>query len=124
MSGLGADEAPQRGPEERREWAGALIRPKKWLPEIPFPAWSWLHKQMEGPLPAGIMSEIFASKLRADQLNEEKKGPSLEIIQVMCALCPPELRNTLRAQLEPLAIERKDKGMMLLDILDELESLK
>ncbi len=123
MSALNWDDSLQDDSEDRQEWAAALIRPKKWLPEIPFPAWSWLHRQMEGPLPASIMSEILASGMWAEQLNEEKKGPSLEIIQVVCALCPRELRGSLRAQLERLEMERKDKGMMLLDILDELESL-
>lgn len=124
MSGLASEDGAQRDADEREKWAESLIRPKKWLPEVPFPAWSWLHQQMEGPLPAGIMSEIFASKTWAEKLNEEKKGPSLEIVQVMCALCPRKLRSTLRAQLEPLEIERKDKGIMLLEILDDLESLR
>ncbi len=123
MSALDLEDSLLDDFQMRQEWAGALIRPKKWLPEIPFPAWSWLHRQMEGPLPAGIMREIFGSPMWAEQLNEEKKGPSLEIIQVMCALCPQQLRGALRAQLEPLGVERKDKGLMLLDILDELERL-
>jgi hypothetical protein len=123
MSGLNWEDSLLDDAEQRSAWAEALIKPKKWLPAIPFPAWSWLHQQMDGPLPAPIMSEILASAVWKDQLGEEKKGPSLEIIQVICALCPRELRATLRAQLEPLGLERKDKGTMLLDILDELESL-
>jgi hypothetical protein len=123
MSGLNWEDGLSDDAEDRREWAEALIRPKNWLPEIPFPAWSWLHRQMEGPLPADIMSEILTSDLWAEQVNQEKKGPSLEIVQVVCALCPRKLRGSLRAHLEPLEMERKDKGMMLLDILDELESL-
>jgi hypothetical protein len=123
MSGLNWEDSLLDDAEQRRAWAEALIKPKKWLPAIPFPAWSWLLQQMEGPLPAPIMSEILASAVWKDQLGEEKKGPSLEIIQVICALCPRELRATLRSQIEPLGLERKDKGTMLLDILDELESL-
>jgi hypothetical protein len=123
MSGLNSEDSLFDDSKERQQWAEALIRPKRWLPEIPFPAWSWLHRQMEGPLPAEIMSEILASDMWAEQLNQEKKGPSLEIIQVVCALSPRKLRGSLRAHLEPLEMERKDKGMMLLDILDELESL-
>lgn len=123
MSGLNWEGSLLDDSDERQAWAEALVRPKKWLPEIPFPAWSWLHQQMEGPLPADIMSEILASGMWAEQLNQEKKGPSLEIIQVVSALCPQELRGSLRVQIEPLDLERKDKGMMLLDILDELESL-
>jgi hypothetical protein len=124
MSELNLEDSLLDDSKERQQWAEALIRPKNWLPEIPFPAWSWLHRKMEGPLPAEIMSEILASDMWAEQLNQEKKGPSLEIIQVVCALCPRKLRGSLRAHLEPLEMERKDKGMLLLDILDELESLK
>lgn len=123
MSGLNWEDSLLDDSRERQEWAEALIRPKKWLPEIPFPAWSWLHWQMEGPLPLPTMKEILASAMWKDQLGEEKKGPSLEIIQVICALCPRELRGTIHAQIAPLDVERKEKGMMLLDILDELESL-
>ena len=123
MSELNEEDPLLDNSEDRQGWAEALIRPKKWLPEIPFPAWSWLHRQMEGPLPADIMSEVLASGMWAEQLNAEKKGPSLEIIQVICALCPSELRGSLRTHLEPLEVERKDKGLMLLEILDELESL-
>jgi hypothetical protein len=124
MSGLNWEGSLLDDVEQRRAWAEALIKPKKWLPAIPFPAWSWLHQQMEGPLPHPVMSEILDSAVWKDQLGDEKKGPSLEIIQVICALCPRELRGTLRTQLEPLELERKDKGTMLLDILDELEGSK
>ena len=123
MSALGTEESLLDDSSRRQDWAKALIRPNKWLPEIPFPAWSWLHRQMEGPLPVSVMKEILASAVWKEQLNEEKKGPSLEMIQVMCALCPQELRAILRVQLEPIELDRKDKGLMLLDILDELESL-
>jgi hypothetical protein len=123
MSALSTEESLLDDSSRHQDWAKAMIKPRKWLPETPFPAWSWLHRQMEGPLPASVMNEILASAVWKEQLSEEKKGPSLEIIQVMCALCPQELRANLRVQLEPIELERKDKGSMLLDILDELESL-
>ena len=122
MSGLNWEASLLDDPRSRRDWAEALIRPAKWLPEVPFPAWTWLHRQMDGPLPEAIMSAILASGMWAQAADQEKKGPSVEVIQVVCALCPPALRNALRARLEPLALERKDKGMMLLEILDELEN--
>lgn len=118
IDGLLADD------EQRADWAIAAIKPKKWLPEIPFPAWSWLHQQLEGPMPAGIMREVLASEMWAEQLSDEKKGPSLEIIQVICALCPTALRASLHKQLEPLSVERTDKGITLLEILSELESVR
>lgn len=106
--------------EERAQWAQAIMRPREWMPELPFPAWSWLHRQMEGPLPANVMREVLDSKFWTAQLNEEKK-PATELVQVFCALCPPELRNHLRHQLTPLKLDRNDKGLMLLEFLDSLE---
>jgi hypothetical protein len=123
MSELTADDDLEKEAGELPAWVTALIKPKHWLPEVPFPAWSWLHRQIEGPLPAGIMREVLASKAWNEQLDSDKKGGT-EFVQVICALCPPELRGTIRAQLEPLEADRKDKGWMLLDILDELETLK
>ena len=122
MSGLNWEESLVEDRRSRQDWAEGLIRPKQWLPEIPFPAWTWLHRQMDGPLPPSVMGEILASPMWAEPLNQEKKGPSLELIQVVCALCPTSLRDSLRERLEPIALEPKDKGMMLLDILDQLES--
>lgn len=105
---------------ERALWARAIIKPTKWLPAQPFPAWSWLHRQIEGPLPASIMRGVLASKAWTAQLEEEKR-PGAELVQVFCALCPAELRDHLRSQLEPLNADRNDKGLLLLEILDSLE---
>ena len=123
MSELAADDDLEKDDRELAAWVSALVKPKKWLPEVPFPAWSWLHRQIEGTLPVGIMREVLSSKAWTEQLDSDKKGGT-EFVQVICALCPPELRGTIRAQLEPLEAGRKDKGWMLLDILDELETLK
>ena len=123
MSQLSSEEDSERDRDEALAWATALIKPRKWLPAVPFPAWSWLHRQMEGPLPSADMRDILASKSWKEQLEPEKKGGS-EFVQVICALCPPELRGILRKQLEPLEADRKDKGSMLLDILDELENVQ
>jgi hypothetical protein len=123
MSELILEDDLQVGFDETAAWANALVKPKKWLPDVPFPAWSWLHRQLEGPLPGGIMREVLASKAWTEQLDIDKKGGA-ELVQVICALCPRELRGTVRGQLEPLEADRRDKGWMLLDILDELETLK
>lgn len=122
MSELGWEEDLEKDREELDARAAALIKPRKWLPAVPFPAWSWLHRQNGGPLPADIMRDILASTTWTEQLEAEKKGGS-ELVQVICALCPPELRGLIRTQLDALEADRKDKGRMLLDILDELESL-
>jgi hypothetical protein len=123
MSDSCGDELPIDESGEKAKWAEALLRPKKWLPDAKFPAWSWLHQQMEGPLPASVMRDILQSSMWSGQLDGEKK-PGAEMVQVMCVLCPEELRGTLRVQIEPLDAERKDKGWMLLEILDALERLK
>jgi hypothetical protein len=120
MSSSNWEDASLDEPAERAAWAEAILRPKKWLSPAPFPAWSWLHRQMEGPLPAEVMRKVFASNAWTEQLEEEKK-PGTEMVQVFCALCPSGLRDQLRSQLEPLDAERKDKGLMLLEILDSLE---
>jgi len=123
MSELTWEDDLEKDREELGAWAAALIKPTMWLPAMPFPAWSWLHRQIEGPLPASIMRAILASKAWRERLEPEKKGGS-EYVQVICALCPPELRGSLLAQLEPIEVDRKDKGQMLLDILDELENVR
>jgi len=123
MSELMSDDNLEKDAGELAAWASAMVKPKKWLPEVPFPAWSWLHRQIEGMLPTGIMRDVLASKTWKEQLDSDKKGGT-EFVQVICALCPPELRGSIRSQIEPLEADRKDKGLMLLDILEELETLK
>ena len=123
MSELTLEDVLERNAEEAEAWASASIKPDRWLPSAPFPAWSWLHGQMQGPLPAANMLGVLNSTAWKEQLDPEKKGGS-EFVQVICALCPPELRGTVRAQLELLEMDRKDKGLLLLDILDELENVR
>ena len=122
MSELSDDDLEQDG-KEAFKWAGTLLKPRKWVPASPFPSWSWLHRQMEGYLPAVIIRDVLQSKVWKEQLDPEKKGGS-EFVQVICALCPPELRGLVCTQLEPLEVDRKDKGVVLLDILDELENVQ
>src|SRR6185369_6404716 len=74
MSELTADDDLEKDAGELPAWIRALIKPKQWLPEMPFPAWSWLHRQIEGPLPAGIMREVLASNGWKEQLDSDKKG--------------------------------------------------
>lgn len=123
MSTLNWENGLERGLDERADWARALVKPGRWLPEVPFPAWSWLHRQMEGPLPEKIMSEILDSRVWKEPIEAGKTGGS-ELVQVICALCPRELRERVRADLAPVEVERRDKGWMLLEILDTLEGLR
>ena len=123
MSGSYWEDTALDEPGERAAWAEAIIRPKQWLPSVPFPAWSWLHRQMEGPLPVDVMRKVLTSKTWNEQFENDKK-PGTEMIQVFCALSPASLRDQLRSQLEPLDADRKDKGIMLLEILDSLEKTK
>lgn len=123
MSELTLDDDLDRDTQEAGAWATALVRPEQWLPSVPFLAWSWLPGQMQGPLPATIMRDVLDSKTWKEQLDPEKKGGS-ELVQVMCTLCPIELRGIIRRQLEPIEADRRDKGLLLLDILDELENVQ
>ncbi|HEX8712280.1 MAG TPA: DUF5691 domain-containing protein [Terracidiphilus sp.] len=123
MSETGWEEAMAFSGLERERWVTALVHPRKWIPDAPLAPWSWLHKRMEGPLPAPIMREILHAKEWTNRLSAEKP-PLAEQIQVFCALSPAECRTLLRDQLQPLEPERTEKGLLLLEILDRLEKPK
>lgn len=108
---------------ERESWVTALLHPQKWMPEASPLPWTWLHKRMEGPLPAPLMHEILRAKEWTRQLTAEKP-PATEQIQAFCALCPAECAAVLREQLLPLEAERTEKGLLLLEILERLEKPK
>lgn len=122
MSQCASDDMEFTRDEDRERWAEVVVRPAKWMPEGDFSAWNWLHKRMEGPLPAQLMKEILNSKAWTDQLKSEHP-PAAAQVQAFCALCAAEMRGRLREQIEPLEMERKEKGLELLEILERLESV-
>lgn len=121
MSSVDVDEPLFSNAGERDRWAAALIHPEKWTPENSLPAWSWLLRRMEGPLPAAAMDEFLTAKWWKEALKDDPP-PHTSLIQVVCALCPPSLRARLREQIDPLPAERKDEGWLLMEILDRLEN--
>ncbi|MGB6719753.1 MAG: DUF5691 domain-containing protein [Terracidiphilus sp.] len=122
MSESSFDDVSFQLDEERTRWIETIVRPRMWMPQAPFPASSWLLRRVEGQLPAPVMEQVLASKWWLERL-ENKKRPESEVVQVFCALCPAGLRDRLRAQIEPLEMERKEKGLLLLEILDGLEKM-
>jgi hypothetical protein len=123
MSESGFDEFSFADEEERERWVESIVRPREWMPEAPLPAWSWLLRRIQAPLPEKVMREALKSKWWSDQLGGEKK-PGTEVVQLFCALCPAGLRAKLREQIEELEMERKEAGLMLLDTLDRLEAMQ
>lgn len=122
MSHAGFDDLAFVDGGEKEKWIKTIVRPKAYMPEDPFPGWSWLLRRSEGPLPPSIMSDIQESKWWAAQLTDESQ-PGAALVQVFCALCPPEERGTLRQQLDSLSFDRKEEGLLLLEILERLESI-
>ncbi len=122
MSEVAFDEVRFAHAGEKERWVETMVQPRRWMPEAPFPAWSWLLRRIEGPLPLGVMKEIQQTK-RWFILIAGEEQPATEVVQIFCALCPAELRNRMREQIEPLEFERKDKGLLLMEILDRLEKV-
>ena len=106
---------------QRQRWVESIVRPRDWMPESPLPAWGWLMRRIEAPLPKSVMLDVLRSKWWSDQLGGEKQ-PGTEVVQVCCALCPPALRDKLREEIGGLDPDRKEPGMMLLETLDRLEA--
>lgn len=108
--------------EERLRWAEILIRPCGGKLPASYPAWSWLHRSLEGPGPAILMEPIFrSSRWLADLQDERKLGP--ERLELLAALCPTSQRGQLRALMAPLDAPLTMTASPLLDILDSLEKV-
>jgi hypothetical protein len=122
MSAAGFDDLTFVHPEELEQWIKTIVRPKAYMPEDPFPSWSWLLRRSEGPLSESIMNEVLDSKWWIAQVEAESQ-PMAALVQVFCALCPPELRGLLRQQLDTVSFDRKEEGLLLLETLEKLESI-
>jgi hypothetical protein len=122
MSEAGFDEMNFADDGERNRWVQALVHPRELMPESAFPAWEWLLRRMEAQLPPPLMLHVLASKWWKKRFSGEEK-PGAEEMQVFCALCPRSLRSKLRDQLQLADLEAREIGLLLLDILDGLETL-
>lgn len=123
MSEAGFDDLAFVDDVQRRRWVESIVRPRDWMPEPPLPAWGWLLRQIEAPLPVNLMRELLRSKWWSDQLAGGKP-PDTEVVQVFCALCPAALRDRMREAIEGLDFDRKELGWMLLETLDRLEAVR
>jgi hypothetical protein len=121
MSALDDEEPSFSDAGEREDWTRALVHPAHWTPDVPCPAWDWLQRRLQGSLPQPLMEELLHSKWWREQAASDTP-PRTEVVQVICALCPPALRSRLRTQLDALAPESNVEGLLLLDILERLES--
>lgn len=121
MSSVDLEEPSFSNAAERDRWAASLLHPETWEPEAATPGWTWLLRRMEGPLPASVMEELLHSKWWKRVV---KNDPPLHstMVQAIAALCPSRLRGQLRAQVEPLEAEHRDDGLLLMEILEGLES--
>jgi hypothetical protein len=122
MSHAGFDDLVFVHAKEKQQWIETVVRPAAFTPDDPFPAWSWLLRRSEGPLPPSIMNEILNSRWWTTQRKDESQ-PAASLVQVLCALCPAGLRGTWRQQLDSVPCERREDGLLLLEILEGLESI-
>jgi hypothetical protein len=122
MSSVDFEEPLFSNTTERDRWAVSLLHPESWDSEAATPGWVWLLQRMEGPLPASVMKELLHSKWWKRVLKDDPP-PHPTMIQAIAALCPSPLRADLRELIESLDAERKDDGLLLMEILEKLESL-
>lgn len=108
---------------QRQEWVAVAVCPQKWIPPAGVAQWSWLLRQVEGPLPAPVMDQILKAKTFQEQIAGEKP-PSTEWVQAICALCPGALRERLSSQLAALERDCAGEGLLLLETLDRLEKTR
>lgn len=109
---------------ERTRWAQSLIRPYGANPPVTYSAWTWLHRNLEGPAPELLMEPILASSGRSsrwisDLIEGQKAGA--EWMELLAALCPSSQRSRLRTQLELLDRAITLTALPLLDTLDSLQ---
>lgn len=123
MSAAGFEGPDSTHGDEKEQWLKALARPGSFMPESPLPACSWLLRRSEGPLPPSIMKEMLKSRWWDTHMDGESQPPEA-LVQVFCALCPSAVRPALREHLFFVAFDRKEDGLLLLEILDQLENIE
>lgn len=110
---------------ERLHWAEILVRPYSSKPPACYPAWSWLHRAIEGPVPEVLMEPIVRnSGWLADLGNDPKTGDAKAgpgWMELLAAVCPATLRNRLRDRFKDVEPTLTITALPLLDILDSLE---
>lgn len=108
--------------EERARWATMLIAPYSAKPLAVYPAWSWLHRALEGPAPALLIESVLRSKGWLPQLLKDNIQVA-EWIEILAALCPSTHRGRLRTIMTSIDPALTLAALPLLDILDSLEKV-
>lgn len=107
--------------EERQAWAAILIHPCGGNLPVTYPAWSWMHRSLEGPAPGLLIESVVRSSGWLNKLLEQEKlGPAW--VEVLSALCPSSRRESLRTLLAPLDPAITLTALSFLDILDSMEN--
>jgi hypothetical protein len=122
LSQCGAADLSMMSNEERLRWAGILIHPYKGNPPASYPAWSWLHRSLEGPAPELLIESVLRSPRWLSQLLEENKLGA-EWMEMLVAVSPSTHWGRLRALIAPLDPELTRTALPLLDILDSMEKV-
>jgi hypothetical protein len=102
--------------EDRRRWAGILIRAYKGNPPVSYPAWLWMHRAMEGAGPEVLFEGIVRNGGWFAKLQEAK--PHAGWMDVMAGLCPASQRAGLRLRFSELEGELTGNALALLEVLD------
>ena len=104
---------------ERYRWAEIIVHPyRKQLPTV-YALWDWLHRVMDAPAPASVMSILLKEDLLKKLPDREHSSPPW--LEVLAAVCPGSQRNDLRAQLAEFEPSQSANAIALLDILDGME---
>jgi hypothetical protein len=119
MSGGGAVELEHFSREQRLQCAEALTRTVSAKPPMNYPMWSWLHRAVEGALPAGLMQGMLRSKWA--EVLEEKAHSGPHWPEMLAACCPAQVRPALREQLRDIDPALTATAISWMDILDTLE---
>ena len=103
----------------RVEWAEALTRPAWTKPPMNYPAWSWLHRALEGPVAQGLMEAVLRSNWK--DVFEAKVYAGAQWPEMLAACCPVDRRQSLREQLRDVDPTLTATAISWMDILDTLE---
>jgi len=106
--------------DQRQRWAAILIGPYGVKPPASYPAWSWLHRSLEGPAPEVLIDSVLRSPRWLGQLLDDNKFTA-EWMELLAALCRSSHRARLRALIAPLDPPLTLTALTLLDILDSME---
>ncbi len=105
--------------EDRGRWAETIAAPyKRSLPDNYF-FWDWLHRLLDRPVPASILTGVFHTNLLAHIQGFETAGGAW--LELMAALCPSSMRDALKERIAAYDPALSSQASTLLEILDGME---